>query len=281
MQFEKLADGFGAVEAPRVDARGALYFSDIIFGGLYRRAADGGLRRFLPERGNIGGILFNRDGRLVVSGKGGLICFDPDSGAQESLLTHIEGRALDVVNDIHADADGNLYGGVIDYASLAAGQPPTYGLLFRLDSARRVTVLARDVGIANGIGFSPDGARLYHADTARGIRVHELDGRGALRGSRLFAELPGADGLAVDAEGGVWVACYMTAELLRFLPNGDLERRLPFAAKSVLSAVFGGAGLRDLYVTTADDFHDPVKREGAIYRARSDVAGQPLPETQF
>jgi len=281
MRFEKLYDGFGALEAPRVDGDGNLYFSDMVFGGLRKYGADGVGSSFLTERAHIGGLVFNQDGRLICSGKGGLILFDERSGAVEPLLTGIDGFPLEVVNDIQTDAEGGIYGGAIDFTALAEGRAPAYGFLFRLDPSREVTVVARDVNVSNGLGFSPDGSRLYHADTSVGIRVYPLRNGRVCGAATLFAALPGADGLAVDAEGGVWVACYSTAEVCRFDPDGQLRERIPFADPLVLSLCFGGADLRDLYVVTAGHFHEPQSRLGAVYRARSDVAGQPLPIARF
>jgi len=278
MQFEQLATGFGALEAPRVDARGNLYFSDMIFGGIYKRSPEGVQQHFLGDSFNVGGLVFNQDGRLICSGRGGLFYFDENSGATQPLLTHIEGRAIEVSNDIQVDDQGGIYGGLIDFNALAAGKTPSYGVLYRLDPSGEVTVLATDVGVSNGIGFSPDRTRFYHADSMRGIQVYELNG--AHSAPRLLASPPGADGLAVDAEGGIWVACYTSAEVRRYLPNGDLDRTFAFEAQSVLSLCFGGEDLRDLYVVTAD-FQNPERRAAAVYRARCDVAGQKLPLARF
>jgi sugar lactone lactonase YvrE len=281
MQFELVVEGFGAVEAPRVDQRGNLYFSDIIFNELYKRAPDGTLRCCLAQRGNIGGLVFNQDGRLICSGSGGLVLFDERSGELHPLLTQIDNQPIDVINDIHTDAAGNIYGGTLDYTGLVAGREPQPGMLFRLDPAGVVTVLSRDVRISNGIGFSPDGSLLYHADTAVGIWRYTLDDSGAATHRDLFAAQTGCDGLAVDAEGGVWAACFAPPSVVRFRPDGTLDRRVEFAAKGVLSLCFGGADQRDLYVTTADDFANPATRKGAVYRARSDIAGQPLTPARF
>jgi len=281
MRFEKITDGFGALEAPRVDRHNNLYFSDMMFGGLRKRHGDGSSETFLAEREHIGGLVFNQDGRLICSGKGGLILFDEHSGTVEPLLTEIDGFPLEVVNDIQTDAEGGIYGGAIDFTSLAEGRPPAYGFLFRLDPSGEATVLARDVGVSNGLGFSPDGGRLYHADTSIGIRVYPLSAGRVCGDAELFAAMPGVDGLAVDALGGVWVACYSTAEVCRFHPDGRLDKKVGFDDPLVLSLCFGGPDLRDLYVVTAGQFHEPEKRLGAVYRARSDVAGLPLPLARF
>jgi xylono-1,5-lactonase len=281
MLFEKIAGGFGAVEAPRADAHGNLYFSDIIHNKLHKRTPDGTVHCLLSERINIGGIAFNQDGRLICSGKGGLIVIDERSGAAEPLLTHIEGLPVDVVNDIQVDDQGSIYGGTFDYAAMMSGQPAVPGVLFRLDPPDRITVLSRDVSVSNGIGFSPDRTRLYHSDTRVGIWEYELAPDRSARGRKLFASLPGSDGLAVDVQGGVWAACYLSSEILHFTPAGVIQRRFKFDDPAVLSVSFGGTDGRDLYVATSDSFTGPPSGAGAIYRARCDVAGQALPVARF
>jgi len=281
MQFEKIAQGFGALEAPRVDASGNLWFTDILFGGVYRRTPDGSLIHFVKDRLSIGGIVFNQDGRLICSGKGGLIFLDPATGATEPLLTEFDGQPIDDINDLQTDDAGSLYGGTLDYASLAAGKAPTYGTLFRLDPRDRITVLSRDVAVTNGIGMSPDRRFLYHVDSGSGIWRYELSATRAVRERLQLVAQRGFDGLAVDAEGHLWVANFESPEVVRYSPEGREDRRLRFAARAVLSLVFGGSDLRDLYVVTADDFANPVKREAAIFRARSPVPGQALPLARF
>ena len=68
MKFEMLATGWGLIEGPRVDDRNRLYFSDNLFGGVFRRNPDGGIDTLIPGRERVGGIAFNEDGRLIVSG---------------------------------------------------------------------------------------------------------------------------------------------------------------------------------------------------------------------
>ena len=84
----------------------------------------------------------------------------------------------------------------------------------------------------------------------------------------MFARSPAgsADGLAVDEQGGVWVATGEAGGLARFAPDGSLDRTVDVPAEFVSSLCFGGDDLRDVYVTTI----------GALFRGRSDVPGLPL-----
>jgi gluconolactonase len=84
------------------------------------------------------------------------------------------------------------------------------------------------------------------------------------------------DGLAVDEDGGVWVAVYGGGCVARYRADGTLDRRIEVPARSVTSLCFGGDDLRDLYIVTADNSDDPA-RGGTVFRTRSDVAGLPVP----
>ncbi|MGH7837795.1 MAG: SMP-30/gluconolactonase/LRE family protein, partial [Candidatus Binataceae bacterium] len=89
------------------------------------------------------------------------------------------------------------------------------------------------------------------------------------------------DGMTVDAEGGVWVAVVMgPGEVVRFKPDGTLDRRVKVPAKSVTSVAFGGPDMRDLYAVTANNSNDRALK-GSVFRARADVAGLPVPNARF
>ena len=69
IDFELIAQGYGLVEAPRVDRQNRLLFSDHLYGGVYRREVDGSIRALIPNRKGVGGIAFGRDDSLIVSGE--------------------------------------------------------------------------------------------------------------------------------------------------------------------------------------------------------------------
>jgi sugar lactone lactonase YvrE len=99
---------------------------------------------------------------------------------------------------------------------------------------------------ANGIGFSPDGRTLYHSDTRAGvIFVHDLDRSGQATARRTWEMTGGQpDGLAVDVNGGVWVASAGGSRVDRYLPNGRVERSLAVPARIVTSVCFAGPTAR-------------------------------------
>ena len=119
--------------------------------------------------------------------------------------------------------------------------------LYRLRPDGSSEELYGDVGLTNGIGFSPAGDLLYHSDSAiPAVTVADVGADGKVSGKRVFAPIDGGipDGLAVDEAGCVWVAVYGAGAALRFAPDGGVDRRLDVPAVSVTSLCLGGSDLR-------------------------------------
>lgn len=281
MQLETLAYGYGLIEGPRVDERNRLYFSDVPNGGVYRRSPDGSVETLIPRRRGVGGIAPNAAGGIVCSGRS-LICWDEATRTSRDLFTEWEGRALRGLNDLTVDAQGSVYVGSLEFDALSADKPIP-GNLFRVDPPNRVTRLWEGIQITNGMGFSPDGKLLYHCDSATGaVWAYDVAADRGVKDRRVFGRLPEGwpDGMAVDTEGGVWVAVVRFGEVVRFKANGTLDRRIKMPAQMVTSLTFGGADMMDLYVVTADNAED-ASRKGTIFRMRSDIPGLPVPKARF
>jgi gluconolactonase len=271
VEIETLASGYGLIEGPRVDAAGNLYFSDVTKGGVYRRRPAGEIDTVVPKRRGVGGIALHADGRLVISGKN--ICHVKD-GATRILFARDDAPGF---NDLFTDAQGRVFTGTMKSDPFSIEGERIAGECWRIDGEGRGTELYAGVSLTNGIGFSPDGTRIYHCDTARAcVLVHALDRSGRATPLPPIPIEGGPDGLAVDAEGGIWVALYQAGSVQRLLPDGRRERRIDVPARMVTSLCFGGDDLRDLYIVSADNRSTP-RSGGAIFRTRSEVAGLPAP----
>jgi D-xylonolactonase len=271
-QWETLATGYGLVEGPRVDAEDRLYFSDPRNGGVYRRSPNGEIETVVPKRRGVGGIALHASGGIVISGRN--ICHVRDGVSR--IVFEVEG--VPGFNDLITDADGRVLVGSQRFNPFVADAKPISGELYRIESEAQAEMLYDDVRLTNGIGFSPDGRRLYHSDSHRNhVILHDVVDRAALVDRRVFAAMPrGApDGLAVDEAGCVWVAAYGGGCVTRFTPQGDVDLHLEVPAKEIASLCFGGTDRRDLYVVTGDNRSDPGLG-GSIFRTRSDVPGLPV-----
>ena len=268
-ELELLTEGWGLIEAPRVDEDGRLYFSDVPNGGVYRRLPSGEIETVIPKRRGVGGMVFHRDGGLVVSGRN---------------IQHVCDGEIRVLfdpgfpgfNDLHTDALGRVYVGSLKIDPFEEGTENPGGELWRLGHEGEATEMYDGVLLTNGIGFSPDGSSLYHADSVPGrVWVSDVDGD-SVTNKRVFVEdrTNATDGLAVDIEGGVWVAQPNGGKVQRYTADGGEDVYIAIPDPMVTSLCFGGADLRDLYVVTGGQ----SSLGGCIYRTRVDISGVPVPQ---
>lgn len=266
-ELETLAWGYGLVEGPRVDSQDNLYYSDVHNGGVYRRRPDGVIETVVPKRRGVGGIALHADGGVVISGRN--ICHVRDGETRVVFAPDAPG-----LNDLFIDAQGRVICGTMRSDPFSMEGPRTSGECWRIDADGTATELYGDISLTNGIGFSPDGAVLYHSDTTRGVWAHDYaDGKVSSR--RLFVGRDdlSPDGLAVDEAGIVWVADVSGSGAVRgFARDGSEVGRIEVPARMVTSLCFGGSDRRDLYIVTADNVDDP-DRGGTIHRTRADVPG--------
>jgi sugar lactone lactonase YvrE len=271
--FELLASGFEALEGPTIDDGGNLYFCDVFKGGVYRLAPDGSQEEVLPERRMIGGLCLHADGGIIMSGRD---VSHLKNGELRVLLDHDAipgGGPMAGYNDIHADAAGRLFVGTMRRGPEGQAVP---GEVVMLTRPAEATILYGDVALSNGIAASADGAHLYHSDTvAKRINVSRLQDVNVPVWERSFstAHLPGGpDGMATDEEGGIWVAFYEGGQVVRFTPDGDVDRLLQTPADSPLSVCFAGDNQSQLIVVTMDNKLQP-SLGASIFRVDVGVRG--------
>ncbi len=253
-----------------------LYWVDIPEGRLYRFDPASGAHEQVFQGEPIGGFTVQADGSLLLFMARGAIAVwrrdRPLSPVVEEIPVERESR----FNDVIADPEGRVFCGTMP-------GPAGGGRLYRLDRDGTLTELLAGVGLPNGMGFSPDGRRMYFVDSKAGIiwRFAYDRATGELSDRAVFAEVSGGDGapdgLAVDAEGGVWCALWNGGRLVRYRPDGGEDRRIELPARKVSSAGFGGPALDELYVTTAGggDREAEGPGAGALFRLRPGLAGRP------
>src|SRR3954454_9112859 len=177
--LEGLAWGYGIVEGSRVDADDNLYFTDVHDGGVRRRRPDGTIEVVVPKRRGVGGIALHADGGVVISGKN--ICHVRDGETRIVFAPDAPG-----LNDIFTDAAGRVFCATMRSDPFSLDGARVAGECYRIELDGRATQLYDDISLTNGIGLSPDGSVLYHADTPRGVWAHDYDGDSATN-RRMFA----------------------------------------------------------------------------------------------
>ncbi|WP_205699542.1 SMP-30/gluconolactonase/LRE family protein [Conexibacter sp. SYSU D00693] len=272
------AGGFGLCEAPRVTPDGTVWFSDVTGGGVFRIApgADA-IDEVLPGRRGVGGLVAHARGGVVVSGRD--LVHLHDDGTTTDVSTPGDDTGITGFNDLTVDVHGWLLAGALRFRPMA-GEPPVPGRVLVVAPGWVAVAVDEGVDWPNGLGLSPDGRRCYLADYAhRRVLVVDVDRDGALaEAARTWVQAPeglSADGLAVDAEGGVWVATGQGGSVVRLDPDsGAITESLEGLAPFVSSIAFGGEDGRDVLVTTAGG-----EGGGTVLRGRAPVAGTPIPAT--
>ena len=252
-------------EGPRWDAAsGTLLWVDIPGQRVLRYDPETGRDEADLVPGVVSLALPRRRGGAVIGLPDGLHVLD---GERSPLLVPIDAkRAGTRTNDGACDAAGRLWVG-----TMALDERSPLGGLYRVDADLSVTTVLTGTTISNGLGWSPSGREFYFIDSpTRCVDVFDFDPEtGALEDRRRFAavDVEGAvpDGLAVDVEGGVWVALHGGWGLHRYAPDGELAAVVELPIARITSCCFGGDDLRDLYVTT--------RREGL---SADELAAQPL-----
>lgn len=269
-----LATGhFGMLEAPRDDGAGGLWFADVLGAGILRRAADGALSPVAPRRG-AGGLVRHARGGIVAAGRG-LARVHQDGRVDEALAPS---RAL---NDLTTEPGGSVLAGELTFRPFK-GESPVPGRIVRFSAgggAAEEVLVDEGPLWPNGMAVTADGATLVCSDFAAAtVLAYPRDlTSGALGEPSVFAASPrgACDGLALDEDGGVWVALGPGGAVARFTAAGELEGVLDLPASFVSSCAFAGADRRTLVVTTADN-RLGEDTGGALFAAPVEVAGAPV-----
>lgn len=261
-------------------------FTDIKGNSIY--AVEGSEIKTVASGLSVGGFAENKNGGLIAGGASGVYFWDEKQGFS-LIASEYEGKPLKC-NDASTDPFGRFLWGTNYYNRDPAGNFPR-GSLYAMDKDRSIRVIADGIGLANGIGFSPDKKTLYLTDTYAGeIYAYDYDVRNcAASNKRVAVKVPKEtgipDGMTVDSEGYIWSAIMFAGLVIRYDPDGREERRLSLPATQVSSVMFGGKDLNELFVTTAADiarlpiapagFDFDRAKSGGIYRFTLDIKGMP------
>lgn len=222
-------------------------------------------------------------GKLLLGLASRLALFDMDSGAVTPICTVEQGLSTRL-NDGRCDRQGRFV-----FGTFHTVEPrERIGSYWRLNTDHTLERLPLPgCAIANSICFSPDGATMYYCNSPdRAIRCCDYDPvSGAISGDRQFAAVPGAagepDGSCIDADGYLWNAQWGAAIVVRYAPDGTVDRMLGVPALQPSCVAIGGPGFDQLLVTSARvGIAEPAVHDGGLFRAALDgIRG--LPEVRF
>jgi D-xylonolactonase len=269
--------GYGLVEGPVWHKDLGLLYSDVLGGGVYRLAKDGSVSAQVPKRRGIGGMALHADGGLVMGGRDCVVS-DMDGSNMSAILPGADTPAGVGFNDLTTDQAGRVYVGCLGF-NIFSGEEMKPGFLHMIDLDGSVRTISDGIMLTNGMGFSPDGKTLYHSDARSDVvRAYDVLPDGSVSGWKPLAEIADGetpDGLAVAADGSIWVALAHGSAVAVYEPDGTLRKRVPVPLPMVTSVCFGGDDLQDLYLVTGSR-GGPSERCGTVFVMRADVAGLDL-----
>ncbi len=276
-RIEVLREGFDGTEGPVATQDGAILFIENRADRIVRIGGEGaGPSEFLKGTASANSLALGPDGRLfaVTTAPAGVAEISSD-GKIKPLADRYKGKAFNRPNDLVRSQTGQIY--FTDPGpGLQPGQPAGPTAVYRLDTRGRVHLIADDIRRPNGITLSPDEKTLYIANTGgEHIIAYTVKSDGGVTDRRDFATLAGfretetgpnsgADGLAVDAEGRLYVAS--SAGLQIFSPGGEALGVIALP-RSPQNLAFGGTDRSQLYAVG----------RGSVYRIATVTRGAERP----
>lgn len=229
-RVEVVREGFAATEGPIALADGALAFTENSANRVVRVGTDGAISTLVDQAGGPNALALAADGAILAVQTANPSAIAQIAPQRRVLADAYQGRPFGRINDLALARNGHVY--FTDPGVVPAGQPrvqPPTGL-YHLAPDGTVALITSDIPRPNGVVLSPDERTLYVADSwGRELLAYAVAADGSLSNRRAFATLAGfaqlpegptsgADGIAVDSEGRVYVATRAGVEV--FSPQG-------------------------------------------------------------
>jgi gluconolactonase len=270
--IELIKEGFQGTEGPIALPDGSVIFTEGQANRITRISADNTIAPYLENSGGANGLAFNSSGELIAvqTTKPGIAVLGP-AGKERVLVDNYEGTPLNRPNDLVVDKRGGVYF-TDPGARPEPGQPAPKTAIYYLSPKGKLHQLATDIGRPNGIQLSPDEKTLYVANTyGEHVLAYDVKSDGTVGAGRNFAKLEGfkqteqgatsgADGLAVDAKGRLYVASAAGVQV--FDAKGKALGVIPLP-KAPQNLAFAGKDKKTLYVVG----------RGSAYRIATLTAG--------
>ena len=190
-------------------------------------------------------------------------------------------------NDGRCDRQGRFFSGTMH---LNVKEANAIGSFYQYRHNGQLKKLLDGLIRPNGLAFSPDGKTLYMSDSHPSVQTiwafdYDIDD-GEMFNRRVFVDMNHhqgrPDGAAVDSEGCYWICAIDSGAVLRFTPNGKLDRLIEIPTSKPTMCAFGGESLDTLYITSLRPpglSHNEDPLAGRIFELNPGVKG--LPEPSF
>ena len=286
MSLTTLATGLRFPEGPVVLPDGSIALVEIEARVISRIAPDGTRSVIAKTGGGPNGLAAGPNNTLILCNNGGFTWHEepeilrpsgtaPDythgrievvdiaTGAVRTLYDRCGDVMLKGPNDLQLDGKGGFW--FSDLGKVRARDRDHGGVYWAaLDGSRIIEAAFPIFGGANGIGISPDGEKLYVAETETGrLWAFDIMGPGHLRknpwpstsGASLLCQFPGfrrLDSLAITAAGNIVVATLVSGEITTVSPSGEILDVVKMPERMPTNICFGGADLRTAYITLSN-----------------------------
>jgi sugar lactone lactonase YvrE len=225
-----------------------------------------------------------KTGGFIAATAKGIATWDPQGKTFEPLCDPLAGRAGVRFNDAATDSRGRFWVGTLNEANPKGPD----GELFCVQGDGSCQVMDRNITVANGIGWSPNRKIMYFTDSFR-FSIYAYDyaaEAGTITNRRTFVQtspdegIP--DGLTVDSEGFVWSAFWGGWKVVRYNPEGKVDREYRLPVPNPTSCAFGGERLDELYITSASlglskEEKEQHFRSGDLFCLRAGIPGMDEP----
>jgi sugar lactone lactonase YvrE len=245
---EPLAKGFCFGEGPRW-FEGLLWFSDMLGEAVHTSTLGGALTTLELPGHSPSGLGFRPDGSLLIA------------SAEDRQVLRYDGETVVTIADLAGLVPASLGDMVVDDVGRAyiGSQARAGGVIVRLDpdeSATSATIVAEDLDFPNGMVITADRKTLIVAESiGRRLTAFTIGDDGGLSGRRVFADgLDGPpDGIALDAEGGVWTSMTLAHQFERIVEGGEVTERIDMGERVAIACALGGPERRTLFLLSSTD----------------------------
>lgn len=278
--LKTLLDGLRFGEGPRW-RDGKLYFSDMHAGRVMTADLEGRSSVVCEVPNDPSGLGWLPDGTMLVVSMRDRKVMRLERGGELRVHADLSGLAPFHCNDMVVDSRGRAYVGNFGF-DLHKGEAPRGTVLIMVTPDGKPRVVADELIFPNGAVITPDGRTLVVGESfGRRLTAFEIAADGSLANRRVWADLGRnvPDGIALDAEGAIWVASPTCSEVIRVCEGGEVTERIKVATDA-FACMLGGPDRKTLFVLTSASSDPAACRANATAKieiTRVEVPGAGLP----